>query len=65
MLPYWTLGLFLLALIFKFLYYQSHAWPINPNCFTIKFLWPFDQDKDRDEDDRNEEDVEGNEILVD
>ena len=45
MFPYWTLGLFLLALVFKFLYYQSHAWPINPNCFTIQFLWPFDQDK--------------------
>ena len=40
--PLWTLGLFILALILKFLYYQTHAWPIPANCFTRKFLCPFD-----------------------
>ena len=46
--PYWSLGLFLSALILKFLYYQSHAWPISPNCFTMKFLCPFDEIRNGD-----------------
>ena len=55
--PYWSLGLFLSALILKFLYYQSHAWPISPNCFTMKFLCPFDEIRNGDEC-RREENVE-------
>ena len=57
--PAWTLGLFVLALAFKFLYYQTHAWPISPNCFTRTFLCPFGDDKYEEDHDQNKECQEG------
>ena len=54
--PLWTLGLYSLALVLKFLYYQTHAWPISPNCFTKKFLCPFDdENKELEQMDENPE----------
>ena len=37
--PYIVLGIFFLSLVFKFLYYQIHAWPITPtNCLPRQLL---------------------------
>ena len=64
MFPFWTLGLFVLALVFKFLYYQTHAWPISPNCFTRKFLCPFDDDKNEEDLDQKKDCQEGNFVTL-
>ena len=54
--PLWTLGLFSLALVLQFMYYQTHAWPISPNCFRMKFLCPYDNEKNElEETDENQE----------
>ena len=63
MFPVWTLGLFLLALVFKFLYYQTHAWPISANCFTKDFFCPFDQDQEEDMETKDKKNVEGNSCI--
>ena len=54
--PYWTIGLFLLALLLKFLYYQSHAWPIRANCFSREFLCPFEVGQKSEECNKNNND---------
>ena len=57
--PLWTLGLFFLALGLKFLYYQSHAWPIDPNCFQMTFLCPIVSNEEEFEIDEPEEHKDG------
>ena len=64
MFPIWTLGLFLLALVFKFVYYQTHAWPISPNCFTMSFLCPFDQEQKESEETEASEGVGGKYCMI-
>ena len=63
MFPFWTLGLFFVALGFKFLYYQTHAWPISPNCFRMKFLCPFDKNHDEEEHTEKEDQKEGKNLI--
>ena len=64
MFPLWTLGLFFLALMLKFLYYQTHAWPIGSNCFTMKFLCPFDRYEKVEAQMEMEQFAEGNIALI-
>ena len=61
--PLWTLGLFLTALVLKFLYYQTHAWPISPNCFTMQFLCPFDDGTNEGDREETEQHQEGKLII--
>jgi len=60
MYPYWTILLFLVALLLKFLYYQSHAWWIRANCFSWEFLCPFEVGRNTGEckEDINDEQTE-------
>jgi len=66
MYPYWTIGLFLLALLLKFLYYQSHAWLIRANCFSWEFFCPFEVGQKSEEcnEDNNVKQTEGKFELI-
>ena len=59
MFPYWTMGMFFLAMVLKFLYYQSHAWPIKANCFTLKFFCPCWDEQNDVEASENKENEQG------
>jgi hypothetical protein len=59
--PFWSLGMFFVALFLKFMYYQVHVWPINPkNCVTKTFFCPRNQHMlDEDDEDIANDEYEG------
>ena len=65
--PYWSIGLFFLALCLKTLYYQVHAWPIKAdNCLTTPRFCPSNEyliDKSNDREENDEYNVIEGKIL--